>query len=102
MVEGKHHSEKVDHWALGVLAYEFLSGKPPFEDKEEKRRFCILISQIFAQKIVPLSYIPQNCPSRISIPFSCLRRSQGPYLKGADYTLYNNMPHEVLTYYLDI
>lgn len=32
MVERKDHNEKVDHWALGVLAYEFLVGKPPFED----------------------------------------------------------------------
>lgn len=32
MVEGKEHSEKVDLWALGVLAYEFLVGVPPFED----------------------------------------------------------------------
>ena len=32
MVENKDHNEKVDHWALGVLAYEFLVGKPPFED----------------------------------------------------------------------
>ncbi|KAG9036724.1 spindle assembly checkpoint kinase [Tulasnella sp. JGI-2019a] len=31
-VEGKSHTEKVDHWALGVLAYEFVSGSPPFED----------------------------------------------------------------------
>lgn len=33
MVEGKAHTEKVDHWALGVLAYEFLCGVPPFEDQ---------------------------------------------------------------------
>lgn len=32
MVEGRDHTEKVDHWALGVLAYEFLCGVPPFED----------------------------------------------------------------------
>jgi serine/threonine protein kinase len=32
MVELKHHNEKVDHWAIGVLTYEFLIGKPPFED----------------------------------------------------------------------
>ncbi|KAI0031176.1 other/AUR protein kinase [Vararia minispora EC-137] len=32
MVEHKDHNEKVDHWALGVLTYEFLIGKPPFED----------------------------------------------------------------------
>jgi serine/threonine protein kinase len=32
MVEGKEHNAKVDLWALGVLAYEFLVGTPPFED----------------------------------------------------------------------
>lgn len=32
MVEGKEHTAKVDLWALGVLAYEFLVGSPPFED----------------------------------------------------------------------
>lgn len=31
MVEGKSHDEKVDLWSLGVLCYEFLVGKPPFE-----------------------------------------------------------------------
>lgn len=31
MVEGNPHNEKVDLWSLGVLCYEFLVGKPPFE-----------------------------------------------------------------------
>lgn len=31
MVENKPHDERVDHWTLGILAYEFLVGKPPFE-----------------------------------------------------------------------
>ncbi|XP_074527633.1 aurora kinase A [Halichoeres trimaculatus] len=31
MIEGKTHDEKVDLWSLGVLCYEFLVGKPPFE-----------------------------------------------------------------------
>ncbi len=31
MIEGKTHDERVDHWSLGVLCYEFLVGKPPFE-----------------------------------------------------------------------
>lgn len=31
MVQGKTHNEKVDLWSLGVLCYEFLVGKPPFE-----------------------------------------------------------------------
>jgi serine/threonine protein kinase len=33
MVEGREHTERVDHWALGVLTYEFLCGKPPFEEQ---------------------------------------------------------------------
>jgi len=32
MVEGRDHTEKVDLWALGVLTFEFIVGKPPFED----------------------------------------------------------------------
>lgn len=37
MVEGREHSSQVDLWSLGVLCYEFLVGKPPFEvlDEEE-------------------------------------------------------------------
>ncbi|KAL6746859.1 serine/threonine protein kinase [Haematococcus lacustris] len=31
MVEGKEHDSNVDKWSLGVLAYEFLTGGPPFE-----------------------------------------------------------------------
>lgn len=31
MVEGREHTAAVDNWSLGVLAYEFLFGGPPFE-----------------------------------------------------------------------
>lgn len=31
MVEGREHDETADVWSLGVLAYEFLVGSPPFE-----------------------------------------------------------------------
>lgn len=31
MIEGKAHDETVDIWSLGVLTYEFLVGRPPFE-----------------------------------------------------------------------
>ncbi|XP_075737798.1 aurora kinase C-like [Rhipicephalus microplus] len=31
MIEGGPYNEKVDHWALGILIYEFLVGKPPYE-----------------------------------------------------------------------
>ncbi|XP_056631254.1 aurora kinase C-like [Diorhabda sublineata] len=53
MVTGKTHNEKVDLWSLGVLCFEFLTGKPPFESSnydETYRR----ISR--AQFVVP-SYV---------------------------------------------
>ena len=31
MVEGRDHDNTADIWSLGVLAYEFLVGNPPFE-----------------------------------------------------------------------
>lgn len=31
ILEKKKYDEKVDLWCLGVLCYEFLVGKPPFE-----------------------------------------------------------------------
>ena len=31
MVEGRDHDETADVWSLGVLAFEFLYGGPPFE-----------------------------------------------------------------------
>ncbi|XP_070588538.1 aurora kinase C-like isoform X2 [Erythrolamprus reginae] len=31
MIEKRTHDETVDQWSLGVLCYEFLVGKPPFE-----------------------------------------------------------------------
>ncbi len=36
MIEGKEHDAAVDIWSLGVLCYEFLVGKPPFETKQAK------------------------------------------------------------------
>lgn len=50
MIEGKTHDEKVDLWSLGVLCYEFLVGRPPFETKshEETYRKISRVSQTFA------------------------------------------------------
>ena len=39
MIEGKDHDSNVDLWSLGVLCYEFLVGKPPFEAKLAKETY---------------------------------------------------------------
>ncbi|KAJ8259419.1 hypothetical protein GJAV_G00169050 [Gymnothorax javanicus] len=39
MIEGRTHDEKVDLWSLGVLCYEFLVGKPPFESKRVEETY---------------------------------------------------------------
>ncbi|XP_061487196.1 aurora kinase A isoform X1 [Rhineura floridana] len=39
MIEGRTHDEKVDLWSLGVLCYEFLVGKPPFEAQTNQETY---------------------------------------------------------------
>ena len=33
MVQGENYNYRTDIWSIGVLAYEFLAGKPPFEKR---------------------------------------------------------------------
>ncbi|KAI1731729.1 protein kinase domain-containing protein [Ditylenchus destructor] len=47
MVRNQHHDAKVDYWSVGVLCYEFLVGKPPFEAKTQQDTY---------QRITNLSY----------------------------------------------
>ncbi|KAJ9579955.1 hypothetical protein L9F63_004428, partial [Diploptera punctata] len=39
MVQGRPHDEKVDLWSLGVLCYECLVGKPPFETESYEKTY---------------------------------------------------------------
>lgn len=36
MVTGREYDERVDFWCLGVLCYEFLVGRPPFESGQQE------------------------------------------------------------------
>jgi aurora kinase len=71
MVLERAHSDKVDLWALGVLAYEFLCGVPPFEElsgqKETYRRIARVeftipphVSAEAADLIKRVSPLPMN------------------------------------------
>jgi len=44
MIEGASHDEKVDLWSLGVLCYEFLVGKPPFETQSHNETYNRILS----------------------------------------------------------
>ena len=39
MIEGNFHNECVDLWSLGVLCYELLVGKPPFETESNSETY---------------------------------------------------------------
>ncbi|KAL3124087.1 hypothetical protein niasHT_004676 [Heterodera trifolii] len=39
MVLKRQHDEKVDYWSVGVLCYEFLVGRPPFETKTQEETY---------------------------------------------------------------
>jgi serine/threonine protein kinase len=52
MIEHKPHDTAVDIWSLGVLLYEFLVGRPPFET-DDQRETCQKI------RAVALEYPPE-------------------------------------------
>ena len=39
MINSSPYNEKVDHWCIGVLFYEFLVGCPPFESNTNKETY---------------------------------------------------------------
>lgn len=53
MILGELHDCKVDNWSLGVLAYEFLVGKPPFHSETSTETFS---------RITKVHY---NCPHSV-------------------------------------
>ncbi|CAL2041000.1 unnamed protein product [Caenorhabditis brenneri] len=42
MVTGQPHSNTVDIWAIGILCYEFLVGKSPFEHENESKTYAAI------------------------------------------------------------
>uniref|UniRef100_A0A0N5AZZ8 Aurora kinase n=1 Tax=Syphacia muris TaxID=451379 RepID=A0A0N5AZZ8_9BILA len=48
MLNHRQHDEMVDNWSLGIMLYEFLIGKPPFEDKNPQRTMAKIQTGNFA------------------------------------------------------
>ena len=66
MIEGREHDEKVDIWSLGILCYEFLVGRPPFEAETNQETYRRIAS-------VDLSF-----PGHVSEPAKDLVRRVSP------------------------
>ncbi|KAK0424313.1 hypothetical protein QR680_008605 [Steinernema hermaphroditum] len=47
MILRQEHDEKVDLWSLGVLCYEFLCGRPPFESETSQQTYKLITSVDF-------------------------------------------------------
>jgi serine/threonine protein kinase len=41
----KGHSHSVDWWALGIIIYEMLVGKPPFYEEDEQKMYKNIMSK---------------------------------------------------------
>lgn len=67
MIEGKHHDEKVDIWSLGVLCYEFLCGKPPFESDTNNETYK-RISKVELKFPAHVSFGARDLISRVISP----------------------------------
>lgn len=39
-VEGQSYNDTVDQWCLGILCYEFLVGRPPFESPDSENTYA--------------------------------------------------------------
>lgn len=66
MMSGNSHDKSVDMWSVGVLLYEILVGKPPFEAPTYGKMFERIIDAqyIFPQHVTPLA---RNLISGVSI-----------------------------------
>ncbi|XP_054722405.1 aurora kinase C-like [Uloborus diversus] len=64
MLDSRPYDHKVDLWCLGVLCYEFLVGRPPFES-ESTERTILLIKNITLGYPADVSPEAQNFISRL-------------------------------------
>jgi len=52
LLKGQRYDEKVDLWAIGILAYELLIGNSPFEINEQQDLIKIVKFDIILVKII--------------------------------------------------
>lgn len=105
IVNHKEYNQKVDNWCIGVLAYELLTGHPPFESTEKDTTYKRILKLDFSFP----SYVSEHARDFIrklivldpSKRLSLSEVSNHPWIKSVDnYTvtkslyicLYNTVP----------
>jgi serine/threonine protein kinase len=57
MAEKSHsHNESVDIWAVGILAFELMSGRPPFSPTQKVNNYKY-VESVTKQNILTYNYI---------------------------------------------
>jgi serine/threonine protein kinase len=76
MIAGSTYNEYVDHWCVGVLCFEFLVGRPPFESSDTNKTYSRIQNvDLHFPECVPegakdlISKLLRRCPSeRLPLP----------------------------------
>jgi len=53
MVQGERYDDRTDNWSIGILTFEFLTGRPPFEKSSK----IDTLNSIMASEITLPEYI---------------------------------------------
>lgn len=72
MISGKKHGKEVDIWSLGVLCFELLTGKPPFETKTYEGTYRRILA---VQYTIPeyVSTLARDLITRLLVVEPCAR-----------------------------
>jgi len=92
MINKADHDDKVDVWALGILLYEFLTGKPPFEAPSKDGTFQkITDDEIVWPEGIEISEEAKDLVSQLLVKRACDRVGLEDVLTHPFITMYNDI-----------
>lgn len=63
MVQGEQYDSHTDNWSIGILTYEFLTGRPPFE---KRSKIDTLNSIVSGEELLLPEYLTEESRDFIS------------------------------------